>query len=63
MKRHDFFALIYAISLIQIPIAVTLYVALGWKFCGYLAVWGGVPAVIIAVTGLIEPKEVTDEAS
>lgn len=57
MKRHDFFALIYGLSLIQIPINLTLYIALGWTPCGYLAFWGGVPAVMIAATGLIEPKE------
>lgn len=57
MKRHDLFALLYALSLIQIPVNLTLYASLGWRACAYMAIWGGVPAVIIAVTGLLEPKD------
>jgi len=61
MKRHNLFALIYAASLMQVPISICLYASLDWRWAGYAAFYGGIPAVLVAVTGAIEPKD-TDDA-
>jgi hypothetical protein len=61
MKRHEWFALIYAVSLIQIPFMICAYIMLGWHWAGYVAFYGGIPAVLVAVTGAIEPKDEVKE--
>lgn len=55
MTRRDKFHLLYAISILQIPINLTLYLTFEWHLCAYLALYGGVPAVLIAVTGVLDP--------
>jgi hypothetical protein len=60
MKRHEWFALIYGVSLLQIPISLCAYIALDWHWAAYVAFYGGIPAVLVAVTGAIEPKENED---
>ena len=63
MKRHELFALIYAVSLVQIPFMICAYIMLGWHWAGYVAFYGGIPAVLVAVTGLIEPKDNDNETT